>query len=66
MNTTAQKSSETTEEYFNIFEARRNTVNSHDRRAGYREGMFKKVMIKIMYDSNNTTAKVDRDPVLKK
>ena len=29
MNTTAQKSSETTEEYFDIFEDRRNTVNAH-------------------------------------
>ena len=35
MNLTAQKPSETTEEYFNIFEARRNTVNAHDGRAGY-------------------------------
>ena len=30
MNTTYQKSSLTTEEYFNIFEAKRNTVNAHD------------------------------------
>ena len=35
INTTAHKSSETTEEYFNIFEAQRNTVNDHDGRAGY-------------------------------
>ena len=48
MNTTAQKSSETTEEYFNIFEARRNTVNAHNGRVGYHEGMFKKTVIKIM------------------
>ena len=30
MNTTAQNSSETTEEYFNIFEAQRNTVDDHE------------------------------------
>ena len=66
MNTTAQRSSETIEEYFDIFEDRKNTVNSHDRRAGYHEGMFKKDMIKIMDGKNNTTAEVDRDPVLKK
>ena len=28
--------------------------------------MFKKAMIKIMYERNKTTAEVDRDPVLKK
>ena len=48
MNTTAQKSSETTEEYFNLFESQRYTVNTHDRRARYHEGIFKKAMIKIM------------------
>ena len=41
MNTTAQKSSET-EDYLNIFEARRNTVKAHDERTVYHEGMFKK------------------------
>ena len=66
MNTTAQKSSETTEEYFNIFKDQRNTVNAHNGQAGYREGMFKKAMIKIMDESNKTTSKVDGDPVLKK
>ena len=65
-NTTAQKSSETTEDYFDIFKAQRNTVNAHDGRAGYHEGMFKKAMIKIMDESNKTTAEVDGDPVLKK
>ena len=66
INTTVQKSSETTEEYFDIFEARRNTVNSHDGRAGYHEVMFKKAMIKIMDGRNKTAADVDGDPVLKK
>ena len=66
MNTTAHKCSETTEEYFDIFEARRNTVNAHDGRSGYHEGMFKKAMIKIMDERNKTTAEVDGDPVLKK
>ena len=66
MNTTAQKSSETIEDYFNIFEARRNTVNDQDRRAGYHKGMFKKAMIKIMDEMNKMTFEVYRDPVLKK
>ena len=66
MNTTAQKPSETTEEYFDIFEARRNTMNAHDGIAGYHEGMMKKAMIKIMDEKNKTTAEVDGDPVLKK
>ena len=66
MNTTAQKSSETTEEYFDIFKAQRNTVNAHDGRSGYYEGMFKKAMIKIVDEKNKTKAKVDRDPFLKK
>ena len=66
MNTTTQKSSETTEKYFNIFGARRNTVNAHDGRAGYHEGIFKKAMVKIMDEKNKTTAKVDGGPVLKK
>ena len=66
MNTTAQKSSETTGKYFNIFEAQRDTVNTHDRRAEYHEGIFKKAMIKIMDENNKTKAKVDGDPVLKK
>ena len=56
MNTTSQKSSETTDEYFEIFEAQRNTVNAHDERAQYHEGMFKKAMIKIMDERNKTTA----------
>ena len=30
MNTTNQKSSETTEEYFDIFEAQRNTIKTMD------------------------------------
>ena len=66
MNTTSQKSSETTEEYFNIFGAQRNTVNAPDGRAGYHEGMFKKAMIKIMDENSKTKAEVDGDPVLKK
>ena len=66
MNTTAQKSSETTDEYFNIFEARQNTVNAHDGRAGCHKGMFKKTMIKIMDGKNKITAKVDGDTFLKK
>ena len=48
MNTTAQKSLETTEDYFNTFEYRRNTVNAHNGRSGYQEGIFKKAIIKIM------------------
>ena len=59
MNTTAQNSLETIEEYFDIFEAQRNTVNAHYGRAGYHEGMFKKAMIKIMDERNKTTADVD-------
>ena len=55
MSTTTQKSSETTEEYFDIFDARRNTVYAHDGRAGYHEEMFKKSMIKIMDERNKTT-----------
>ena len=66
MNTTTHNSSETTEEYFDIFEDRRNTVNAHDGQAGYHEGIFKKAMIKIMDNSNKTTADVDRDHILKK
>ena len=66
MNTTNQKTSETTEEYFDIFGARRNTVNAHDGKSVYHEGMFKKSMIKIMDERNNTTAEVDGYPVLKK
>ena len=66
MNTTAQNSLETIEEYFDIFEAQRNTVNAHDGQAGYHEGMFKKAMIKIMDKSNKKTARVYRYPVLKK
>ena len=66
MNTTNQKSSETTEEYFDISEARRNTMNAHNGRAGYHEGMFNKSMIKIMDERNKTTAEVDGDPFLKK
>ena len=56
MNTTTHKSSETTEEYFDIFEDRKNTVNSHDRRAGYHKGMFNKAMIKIMDEKSKTIA----------
>ena len=66
MNTTAQNPSETTGEYFGIFEAQRNTVNTHDRRAGYHEGIDVKAMIKIMDEKNKTTAEADGDPVLKK
>ena len=66
MDTTNQKSSETTEEYFDIFEARRNTVNAHDGRARYHEGMSKKAMIQIMDENNKTTAKVEGDHVIKK
>ena len=66
MNTTAQNSSETIDEYFDIFKDRRNTVNNHNGRAGYHEGIFKKAMIKIMDESNNTKVEVDGDPVLKK
>ena len=66
MTTTAHKSSEATEEYFDIFEARRKTMNAHDGRAGYHEGMLKKSMIKIMDERKNTTDEVDRDPTLKK
>ena len=66
MNTTAQKSSGKTEEYFDIFKAQRNTVNTHDGRAGYHEGIFKKAMIKIMDERNKTTSEVDGYPVLKK
>ena len=54
MNTTAHKSSKITEEYFDIFEARRNTVNAHNGRAGYHEGSFKKATIKIMDEKNKT------------
>ena len=66
INTTAQKSSEMTEEYFKISEARGNTVNAHDGRAGYHKGIFKKAMIKIMDENNKTTAEVDGYPVLNK
>ena len=66
MNTTDQKSSETTEEYFDIFEDQRNTVKAHDGQTGYHEGMFKKAMIKIMDVMKKTTAEVDRNSVLKK
>ena len=66
MNTTAQKSLETAEEYFDIFEARKNTLNSHDGRVEYNEGMFKKDIIKIMDERNKTAAKVNGDPVLRK
>ena len=41
-------------------------MNAHDGQAGYHEGIFKKDIIKIMDEKNNTTAEVDRDPVLKK
>ena len=41
-------------------------MNTHNGQVGYHEGMFKKAMIKIMDERNNTTAEVDRDPVLKK
>ena len=66
MNITAQKSSETIEEYFDIFEARRNTVKTHNGRAGYHYRMFKKALIKIIDERNKTTYKVDGYPVLKK
>ena len=66
MNSTVQKSSQTTDEYFDIFEAQRNTVNAHDGLAGYHEGIFKKTTIKIMDERKKTRAKVDRDPFLKK
>ena len=64
MNTTAQNSSETTDEYFDIFKDQRNTVNSHNGRAGYNEGIFKKAIIKIMDERNKTTADVDGYPGL--
>ena len=66
MNTTAEKSSETTDEYLDIFKAQRNSVDTHDGRAGYHEQMFKNSMIKIMNESNTTTSEVDGDPVLNK
>ena len=66
MNTTSQKSSETTDEYFDIFKDRRNTANAHNGRAGYHEGIFKKAMIKIMDERNKTTSEVDGYPVLNK
>ena len=66
MNTTDQKSSKTTEECFDIFEDRRNTVNTHNEKTGYHEVMFKKAMIKIMDEMEKTTAELDGDPVLKK
>ena len=66
INTTTQKYSETTEEYFDIFEARRNTVNAQYGQAGYHEGMFRKAMIKIMNERNKKIAEVNGDPVPKK
>ena len=66
MNTTAQQSLETAEEYFDIFEARKNTLNAHYGRVEYNEGMFKKDIIKIMDERNKTAAKVNEDPVLRK
>ena len=66
MNKTAQKPSETTEEYFDIIKAQRNTVNAHDGQAVYHKGMFKKATIKSMDETNKMTFEVYRDPVLKK
>ena len=56
INTTTENPSETTEEYLDIFESRRNAVNAHDGRAGYHERMFKKAMIKIMDEKNKMKA----------
>ena len=65
MNTTAQMSNESTEDYYNIFEAHRNTVNAHKVCAGYHPGMYKKALANMMLKKGKATQDLAEDLSLK-
>ena len=61
LNTKAQSSSETTEEYYKVFGARKDTVNTLEREAGHHRQIFEDRLAAMLAEKEVVRADFDRD-----
>ena len=61
LKTTAQSSNKTTDEYYKVFGARKDTVNTHGGEAGHRKHMFEDRMAAKLAEKGIPRADFDRD-----